>query len=130
MSSSGNGSVRPSGNGGLELIENPWSVGADYATPARISEASECELPRLRGALLSGNAIGLAAREDEPGALVDPPRRAEIALGPERDPPVARVAREMHARVDETAADAVPARGRLDVQQSELRDRRGLAHQE
>src|SRR5262245_66394083 len=62
--------------------------------------------------------------------LVDAPRRDQDALRPQGDLSIARLPREADALVDQASPDPEPARLRLDEEQSELRHRFRLRHQE
>src|SRR6478672_5831877 len=65
-------------------------------------------------------AVRLLVGEGEPECLVDPACRHQHVVGPQRDLPVAGVASEGEARVDQAGADTEAASGRGDQQDPEL----------
>src|SRR6267378_1857273 len=64
--------------------------------------------------------VALPAHDAEARRLVQASGGAQLALGPERDLAVARLAREAHALAQQTGPEARPAGLRLHQQQAQL----------
>src|SRR5215470_11343621 len=64
----------------------------------------------------------LLFRPHETGAFVEAPCRPQNALRPQHGLPIPGIAGEADALLDETAADAAPARMRLDYQEAQPGD--------
>src|SRR2546426_10584511 len=96
---------------------------------------SQVQLPGLRDESLAEAVVALLAHDAEPRCLVQASSRAQLALGPERDLAVARLAREAHALAHEAGPEARTTRLRLHQQQAQLghglraRDEEHRAHQ-
>src|SRR4051812_7599563 len=89
--------------------------------------ASKAQSPRFRHKPGPAPAVvPLLSDQLEARLLVDAAGGLQLALRPENDPAVAAVARKSDALSDEAPANPEPARGRLDEQQAQLRDRCGL----
>ena len=86
--------------------------------------------PRLRDEIVAETVMRFLLHQAETGLLVEVPGGIETLVGPERDLPVARLSREADALGHEAPADAESSRGRLDEEQPELGDGRGLPDQE
>src|SRR6202795_2079200 len=108
------------------MAEPTWMPVAAAAAAGRSftgAPASELQFPGLPDQVVAEAVMGLVAHEAIARSLVDAPRGHENAIGPERDLPVARLAREALALGDEARADPEAARRRLDEQEPELGDR-------
>src|SRR5690606_26825168 len=81
----------------------------------------QCQLPYLRDQAVAEVVVRLLRDEAVALLLVDPPCRDEDRIGPQRDRVIAHLPRETRALVDQSAADAEPARTRLDEQHPQLR---------
>src|SRR5215208_3834029 len=77
-------------------------------SPGRIKQ-SEFQFPGLADEVASERVVRLRLDQAESRPFVNPPRRVQDIVGPERDPAVPRLARETDALVDELAADTKPA---------------------
>src|ERR1051325_3724685 len=84
---------------------------------------SERKLPRLLDEVVAEAMVRPRLHALDARALVDAPRRDEDVVRPERELAVSGLAREPDARLDESRAQARAARGRVDEQEPELRDR-------
>src|SRR2546425_11864345 len=81
---------------------------------------SQLQLPCLRDQILPEAVVLLLAHDAEPGGLVQASRRAQLALGPEHELAVARLAREADALAHQAGPEARPPGLRLHQQQAEL----------
>src|ERR1700719_1132152 len=105
------------------MAEPTWMPVAAAAAAARSftgAPASELQVPGLPDQVVAEAVMGLLVDEAIARSLVDAPRGHEDTIGPERDLPVARLAREALALGDGARADAEAARRRLDEQEPEL----------
>src|SRR5437762_2825677 len=73
-------------------------------------------------------AVRAALDPLEPTALIEPSRRAKLALGPQNDPAVAGSAREAYACLDQLPSQSQSARRRFDQEQAQLGYPRRRAH--
>src|SRR2546429_9357135 len=97
------------------LIHSPFGRGGQGVR-------TQLERPGLRDKRLAETVVPLLAHDPKPGRLVQPPGGGELALGPEHELAVARLAGEAHAFVHQARAEARPTRLRLDPPQAQLRD--------
>src|SRR4030095_9729437 len=105
------------------MAEPTWMpVAAAAAAALRFTgaPASELQVPGLPDQVVAEAVMALLVHEAIARALVDAPRGHEDAIGPERNLPVARLAREALALGDEARADAEAARWRLHEQEHRL----------
>src|SRR5256884_9991715 len=97
------------------LIHSPFGRGGQGVR-------TQLERPGLRDKRLAETVVPLLAHDPKPGRLVQPPGGGELALGPEHELAVARLAGEAHAFVHQARAEARPPRLRPGPQQGHLRD--------
>src|SRR5262245_13271829 len=90
----------------------------------------QLELPGLADQAVAEAVVRLLGHQAVAGRFVDVARGLQAAVRPQHDLPVALLAREALAFVDEALADPEPAGGGLDVEHPELRDGRRLLDQE
>src|SRR5262249_53062254 len=76
------------------------------------------QLPRLADELFAGGVVRLLFDATRRSADLDAAGGGEHALGPERDLAVARLARKAHSLLDQSGADAEPARLRLNQKEA------------
>src|SRR2546430_14017084 len=74
--------------------------------------------------------MSLLVDQPEAGFLIEVSRRAQHAVGPQRELPVARLPGVAHALPHEPGANAEPARLRLDQQQAQLGHRPRMRDEE
>src|SRR6185369_2529494 len=115
------------------MAEPTWMPVAAAAAAARSftgAPPSELQVPGLPDQVVAEAVMRLLVDEAIARSLVDAPRRDEDTVGPERDLPIARLAREALALGDEARTDAEAARRRLDEQEPELGHGLRLRHEE
>src|SRR5437660_682879 len=89
----------------------------------RVAQPLQAELPGLRDQVVAEALVRLLLEQPKADAGVDVARRQQIALRPQPHLAVTGGTREADALVHQTAADAQPARLRLDQEQAQLADR-------
>src|SRR5256886_17287597 len=96
------------------LIHSPFGRGGQGVR-------TQLERPGLRDKRLAETVVPLLAHDPKPGRLVQPPGGGELALGPEHELAVARLAGAAHAFVHQARAEARPPRLRLPPQHAQPR---------
>src|SRR5437762_3515587 len=97
---------------------------------ASSSARSKLQIPHFADEIIATPAlVRLLLHELESRFFVEVARRAELTLGPERDPAISGLTREANAFFDQSTADTESARARFDEEQTQFRDRRRLLHQ-
>src|SRR4051812_21481515 len=101
---------------------NPF---AEVSKPAMIALRPaaflQFQLPELADGRRTEGGVRLGLRQLlEARLAVDGPRGSEMGMRPQHELPIALGARKGHAFLDEPAAEARAARGRLDEQQAQL----------
>src|ERR1700680_152347 len=91
--------------------------------------ARQPELPGLRRQIAAEALVSLLRKTPKTARLVNAPRRKQLALGPQNDLSITRLAGESDALIDQPSAQTQTARVRLDQQQTKLGDSWRLAHQ-
>jgi two-component system cell cycle response regulator len=84
--------------------------------------------PGLLDEVVPEAVVGGRLDQLEAGALVEPARRVQDVVGPQRDARVAGALGEAQALLDQARADAAAPRARVDEQQAQLRDVLLAAH--
>src|SRR5690348_5740271 len=92
--------------------------------------ASQRQLPGLADQIPAEGVVALLLHQPESGGLIDAPRGGEHIVGPQAKRPVALLARERDASIDELAADTEPAGARLHIEEAQLGDRCRLPDRE
>src|ERR1700680_1564436 len=100
----------------------------DTILPCRL--ARQPELPGLRHQIAAEAMVRFLRDAPKTALLVNAPRREQLALGPQNDLSITRLARKSDALVDQPSAQTQTARIGLDQQQTKLGDSWRLAHQE
>ena len=121
---------------GRQLTASPGAYTA--CSPAVTREHIVCcrpdtrklQLPRLAHQIVPEAVVLLLLHELEPHPLVDPSRRVQDVVGPQRHPAVPGFPGESQALVHQLGPYAVPSRPRFDEQQPQPSDLIRLLHQE
>src|SRR5215467_2719714 len=85
--------------------------------------SAQLQIPGFVDEVLAEAVVFLVMGPPETRILVEPARRGELTVRPQRHLAIARVPREPNALVHQTAADAETARARIDDQQPQPGDR-------
>src|SRR5262245_53906927 len=91
---------------------------------------AQLQLPRLADEPFPEGIVALLLDELKAHPLIDAAGGGEHALGPERDLAVARLARKAQRLLDQSGADAEPARLGLDQEEAQPRDLLCVPHQQ